>query len=1011
MKFYNIRLNARLFLFFALYPYFVHAQYLPNVIPPSPQTQELNKYIDFPVDLSTGVPEISIPLYTIKTKGVDIPITLNYHASGIKHGQDDGDVGVGWSLSYNYRVSRTIHGLPDSDQIEMNPSLYQSKIQQYENNLTFPPFDSPITSGDNIVLYQFLERDKFLRRFLPSYIDNQFSLPPLTTSLLDGEYDRFNYSLPSGSGSFIITNRINHTIQEINPSFNKFSYIEGAALNNVASGIIGFEVKDDNQNRYSFGEMIDKLGKRVMETNNSPMDITNVTAWALTDIKTKYDEHIKFHYRTKDITSKYKKQLSINITDPVGYINPPGTWANLVNDEFTNANYSIFALTDIVAVNEIIEIVEAFSSSDINRVLKITIKNKETNEIIKNIDFQYVTRSIFPHSYTFLDYIDVTGKDGIGTQTYRFEYYDDDDYAPNFITNSSIVPDQWGFNKLVVGSFRLLHQEFSANHIRPNGDLASTNRITGNMGQYYSGYLTPRDVNENPELFSLKKVIYPTGGYTTYQYEPNREGSQSGSYLGGIRIKSIGHFEGRNNDYNSPILNFKREYSYEGGYNRYQIDDNSFKKEYPIMAESPIHGHMSLRGIKYSSTAFSDLESSVANTYHTRVSEIVSSQVGFNGRLNYQFELLPGNNSDLSLFRVEMNDPGGYMNHYYNGPRYLLNYSYRNKPNLLKKETRSNNNALLRKETWSYTTDLLGEYVGMKVIPYAHIADFSEYYPYYYAYISSVFNHGLYTVQTGKSLLYNKTEMVYSSADSLKTETLYSYNSKNQVIKEKAVDSKNQVIEKSMVYPADTPNDQNSIRMLQINDVNKVLEETVKIDGIIVSQVKNQYYELPGEIFVPDKVRRYNTDMQVQEDGIVFHKYDAKGNVHSLSRANDVVINYVWSYGKRFPIAEIKGPDYQAIQTLLGGSSVIDNFSNLTNPSKAQIDSFLTPIRTAINGGTLKDVEISSFSYDPLLGIKSQTDSSGKSVYYEYDSFGRLDVVKDDNGAIEKKMDYNYRNQ
>lgn len=47
----------------------VKGQELPNVILPSPQTREPNKYIDFPVDVSTGVLKISKHL-TINTKDV-----------------------------------------------------------------------------------------------------------------------------------------------------------------------------------------------------------------------------------------------------------------------------------------------------------------------------------------------------------------------------------------------------------------------------------------------------------------------------------------------------------------------------------------------------------------------------------------------------------------------------------------------------------------------------------------------------------------------------------------------------------------------------------------------------------------------------------------------------------------------------------------------------------------------------------------------------------------------------
>src|SRR5699024_10115127 len=110
--------------------------------------------------------------------------------------------------------------------------------------------------------------------------------------------------------------------------------------------------------------------------------------------------------------------------------------------------------------------------------------------------------------------------------------------------------------------------------------------------------------------------------------------------------------------------------------------------------------------------------------------------------------------------------------------------------------------------------------------------------------------HGLYTTQVGKSLVYNKTETIYSGPDSLVTGTNYLYNSKGQVSKETTVDSKSRVVEKNVVYPADTPTEHTSMRMLQANDINKVLEETVKVDGDIVSQIKNVYYELPEGIFV-----------------------------------------------------------------------------------------------------------------------------------------------------------------
>lgn len=67
-------------------PFFLIGQTvkLPEFIKPSPQAGEMTKYIDYPMDLSSGLPSINIPLYTISTLSFNIPISISYHASGLK---------------------------------------------------------------------------------------------------------------------------------------------------------------------------------------------------------------------------------------------------------------------------------------------------------------------------------------------------------------------------------------------------------------------------------------------------------------------------------------------------------------------------------------------------------------------------------------------------------------------------------------------------------------------------------------------------------------------------------------------------------------------------------------------------------------------------------------------------------------------------------------------------------------------------------------------------------------
>ena len=69
-----------------------------SVVPPSPNAAALGKYGDIPVSLYTGTPNISVPLYNLKSKKMSVPVSLSYHASGIKVDDVASNVGLGWSL-------------------------------------------------------------------------------------------------------------------------------------------------------------------------------------------------------------------------------------------------------------------------------------------------------------------------------------------------------------------------------------------------------------------------------------------------------------------------------------------------------------------------------------------------------------------------------------------------------------------------------------------------------------------------------------------------------------------------------------------------------------------------------------------------------------------------------------------------------------------------------------------------------------------------------------------------
>jgi YD repeat-containing protein len=58
----------------------------------------------------------------------------------------------------------------------------------------------------------------------------------------------------------------------------------------------------------------------------------------------------------------------------------------------------------------------------------------------------------------------------------------------------------------------------------------------------------------------------------------------------------------------------------------------------------------------------------------------------------------------------------------------------------------------------------------------------------------------------------------------------------------------------------------------------------------------------------------------------------------------------------------------------------------------------------------LADKLVTTYTYDPLIGVTSITPPSGIRESYIYDSANRLQKVIDVNGKVLKEMKYNYKN-
>jgi YD repeat-containing protein len=166
-----------------------------------------------------------------------------------------------------------------------------------------------------------------------------------------------------------------------------------------------------------------------------------------------------------------------------------------------------------------------------------------------------------------------------------------------------------------------------------------------------------------------------------------------------------------------------------------------------------------------------------------------------------------------------------------------------------------------------------------------------------------------------------------------------------------------------------------------------------------------------GRILLPEYIQTSKGTAPL-EDRILFHDYYSNGNVKEVSKTNDLSVYYIWGYQDQYPIAKIEnftsseaGSISDLINTAISASNNDNDRTIGTSGSEGALRTALNNIR---NNVTLQNALITTYTYDPLIGMTSVTDPNGKTSYYDYDNFGRLKVVKDDEGKLLQTYEYHY---
>lgn len=199
--------------------------------------------------------------------------------------------------------------------------------------------------------------------------------------------------------------------------------------------------------------------------------------------------------------------------------------------------------------------------------------------------------------------------------------------------------------------------------------------------------------------------------------------------------------------------------------------------------------------------------------------------------------------------------------------------------------------------------------------------------------------------------------------------------------------------------------EKSNTRLLNANMIVTPLETETKLNGITVSKSETRY-ENPGHLN-PTSVVSY--DLQnVPETQMVFDIYDSKGNPVQATGKSGIPTTTIWGYHQTLPVASISGAAFFQVSSLPSVLAVI-SASDADADDPMQEPALLLALENLRTDPLLKDYVVSGTTYDPLVGVTHTISPNGIRTTREYDAAGRLKKVKNASGETLKEYDYHYK--
>lgn len=916
-----------------------------NIVPPNPDAAALGKYGDVPVSLYTGTPNINIPLYTIN-RVVDVPISLSYHASGVKVDDISSMVGLGWVLNAGGVITRTVHGLPDDLTGGLQTTVARTKFNQYRLNQM------------NTSERRAYENDVMI-------------------GVYDTEPDEYYYNFLGRTGKMFFDENGNIIL----------SRHEKLLVTKTSNG---FTITDEVGTKYDFTEK--ETTKPTTYCFDKSISYTAESAWYLSLITPLNGRSIIFSYITRDNIT-YTQGL--NQTNRY-YISPD----THCPDDIQSPCKSVYRAT----VKQLEKI--TFDLGEVNftyeqrgdlgfgwyRLQSFEVRNT-ANSLIKKYNFTYLYNTVplgtQPQRYVLQKVEDITDSNITGiSHTMEYNHFDD---LPD---RNSGAQDHWGY-----------YNNNTSGNLIPEIPLSRTfpwaNREPDAEKSQYGILSKITYPTGGSSVF-----VYEAHDFG---YDKVAPGINLVENTGGVRIKTITHTDGVNpnqvrrytyrmNDNplrSSGCLVGKPLYYY----------DLSETKYIPVSNVEYVTANCSFRIASSSSQAYLG-NTQGSHVGYEEVTEFFEEGTALNGKTWHKFTSFR-DFPDYGYPEAIPFPPATSYDEARGQQKESRVYKYDNGNFIMLKKTVNAYNFTEVAEILGLKLmrTYMEYYVGGAVLNqtmaqasynykkiWSSLAETNE-----YSYDDNGNNevHSRQTYQYSPIHLQIQETQTKHSLSNRTEITRYTYpldyNTSGGSLDANATAIKDMQDKNVVRNIIETQNiiKENSVEKLHNATLNTYFASTTlaKESYSFISPAGESSWtnsSISGGNFQRDS--RYSKD-------ISFDRYDTYGNLLQFTPKNGIVESYVWGYSSKLPIIKAVGIPYSSITSIFA-------FPNILS-TDTDIDNFAQQVRNITE-------EVHVYTHEPLRGVKRITAPTGINQYFEYDNLSRLKRVKDQDLNLTNWFNYAY---